>query len=91
MKKTILCLSVAICTVLASCGGGGPEADAQKMCDMMKKAKELKDSNNQEEIMKLMTDLEKLGKEMEDKYKDNEEAKKKIEEKVKECSGDMMN
>jgi len=90
MKKTILSLSVAICTVLASCGGGGPEADAQKMCDIIKKAKELKDSNNQEEIMKLMGDMEKLGKDMEEKYKDNEEAKKTIEEKVKECSGGMM-
>lgn len=90
MKKTILALSVAVCTVLASCGGSGPESDAQKMCDMMKKAKELKDANNTEEIMKLMTDLEKLSKEMEDKYKDNEEAKKKIKEKVDACASDMM-
>jgi len=87
MKKTILCLSVAVCTVLASCGGGGPEADAQKMCDLMSKAKELKDAGKMDEIMKLMQDVEKLGKEMEDKYKDDADAKKKIEEKVKECSG----
>lgn len=90
MKKMILCLSVAISAGLASCGGGGPEADAQKMCDLMSKAKELKEAGKMDEIMKLMEEVQTLGKEMEDKYKDDAEAKKTIEAKVKECSGDMM-
>ena len=90
MKKMILSLSVAVCTVLASCGGGGPEADAQKMCDLMSKAKEMKESGKMDEIMKLMEDVKKLGEEMESKYKDDKDAQKVIEEKVKECSGDMM-
>lgn len=88
MKKMILSLAVAACTVLASCGGGGPEADAKKMCEFMEKAKKLKADGaeaNNEEVTKLMEEMDAFSKEVEEKYKDDKSAQETIGKKMMEC------
>jgi len=81
--------------VLTSCGGG-VEADAEKMCDMMCDAQELmekaqKDPTNTDlmgEAMKMTTDNASTMAEMEEKYKDDPEGKKALAEAVLACKCD---
>ncbi|MGY8987807.1 MAG: hypothetical protein ACKVG7_04545 [Flavobacteriales bacterium] len=94
MKKlmTILGAFLFASVVLTSCGGG-IEADAEKTCemmcegmDLMKKAAE--DPTNADlatEAMEYAKEAEKFGEEMEDKYKDDEDAKKEIAAIVAKC------
>jgi len=81
--------------VLTSCGGG-VEADAEKMCDMICDAKELmekakKDLTNtdlMDEANKMATDNEATMKELEEKYKDDEDGKKALLAELAKCKCD---
>jgi len=81
--------------VLTSCGGG-VEADAEKMCDMicdadalMKKALEdLTNTDIMEEANKMATDNKATMEELEEKYKDDEDGKKAIAKALKDCKCD---
>lgn len=87
MKKTILLLAFPL--ALTACGGGGPEDDAQKMCDMMKEYGELKKAGNDEEANKIEEKGEKLEDEMKEKYKDDEASGKTYKTIVDECEDKM--
>lgn len=74
-------------TVFTSCSSGGPEADAQRMCDLVKKGEELKAAGKTDELLKVMDEAKKLGQEFESRYKEDQEAQNLIEQKVKGCMG----
>ena len=71
--------------VLTSCGGG-VEADAEKTCEMMCEGmdlmqKAMADPTNTDllaEATEYAEEADKFGEEMEEKYKDDEDAKKEI-------------
>ena len=86
MKKTIIYLSVALCTVMVSCGGGA-EADADKMCDIYKRMDKAKNDRNIDELRKISEEFKTLGNELQEKYKTDREAQETISNRIKECSG----
>jgi hypothetical protein len=83
MKKTILLLAFPL--ALTACGGGGPEDDAQKMCDMMKDWKTAKDAGNDEEADKIRKEGRAFGEEIEKKYKDDKAAMETLDKTIEEC------
>jgi hypothetical protein len=80
MKKTILLLAFPL--AMTACGGGGPEGDAQQICDMMKSWKEAKDANNTSEMERIEKEGKAKGEELGKKYKgeDHDKYEKKVEE-----------
>lgn len=76
MKRIVILLSLAAFVfALASCGG--PAADGKKFAKMMCEVEKIQEKMNDAEG----DDLEKLQKEMEDKYKEIEAFMKKLEDK----------
>ena len=81
--------------VLTSCGGG-VEADAKKTCEMfcegMKLMEEAMKNPTDSDLLKKSEEYEKeataFGKEMEEKYKDDEEGTKAIAKAMKDCKCD---
>jgi carbamate kinase len=94
MKKlmTILGAFFFASVVLTSCGGG-VEADAEKTCEMMCEGmdlmtKAMADPTNADlltEATEYAEEAEKFGKEMEEKYEDDEEAQKEISAILAKC------
>ena len=80
---------------MTSCGGG-VEADAEKMCDMicdaeefMKKAqKDLTNTDLMAEANKMVTDNAATMKELEEKYKDDKDGKKALLAEIAKCKCD---
>ena len=99
MKKlmTILGAFFFASVVLTSCGGG-VEADAEKTCEMMCEGmdlmtKAMADPTNADlltEATEYAEEAEKFGKEMEEKYKDDEEGKKAIAKAILDCKCDQF-
>ncbi|HLP12722.1 MAG TPA: hypothetical protein VK177_12370 [Flavobacteriales bacterium] len=88
MKKSILLLAFPL--ALMACGGGsGPEADADKMCKLMKDWKAAKDAGKADEAEKIEEEGEKLEDELEERYKNDEEGKKKVKEKIEACEDEL--
>jgi len=83
MKKLMLLLSFPLAMI--SCGKGGPEADAEKMCDMMKDWKTAKDAGKDDEADKIREEGRKFGEELETKYKDDKKAMETLEKTIEEC------
>lgn len=83
MKKLILLLSFPLAII--SCGKGGPEGDAEKLCNMMKDYIAAKEAGNTEEADKLKKEGRAFGEEIEDKYKDDKKGWEVIETTVDEC------
>lgn len=89
MKKTILLAALPLALVLSSCGGGGPEADADKMCNMMKDWKKAKDAGNEEEADKIREEGKKFEEELKAKYEKDEAGMKVLDEKMDACEKEM--
>lgn len=89
MKKLMLLAAFPLALGLSSCGGGGPEADAEKMCNMMKDWKKAKDANNREEADKIREEGRKFEAELKEKYKDDEAAMKVMDEKMEACEDEV--
>ena len=81
--------------VLTSCGGG-VEADAEKICEMMCESmdlmkKAMEDPTNTDlmkEAEELAKEVTAFGEEMEEKYKDDEEGTKAIAKAMRDCKCD---
>ena len=77
--------------VLTSCGGG-VEADAKKLCDLLCDTKELAEKAASDPTnTDLISDAEKLTAEMDelkDKYKDDEDGKKAVKKALEDCKCD---
>ena len=87
MKKAILLLAFPL--ALTACGGGGPEGDAQKMCDLMTEWKTAKEAGKNDEAQAIEEKGEKIEDEMKEKYKDDEAGGKTFETIVEECEDKM--
>jgi hypothetical protein len=83
MKKIILALAIPLAIV--ACGGGGPQGDAEKMCSLMKEYKAAIESKNEAEKKRIDAEGEKMEDELQEKYKNDTEGKKKFTEKLNEC------
>jgi hypothetical protein len=97
MKKTVKTLALLFVSSLVMMSCGGPEDDAQEVCDLacevMDLAKKAVDGEDvAEELEALEKEAEELEKEMEAKYgKDgdaSDEDKKAFEDAVKDCDCD---
>ncbi|HLP12723.1 MAG TPA: hypothetical protein VK177_12375 [Flavobacteriales bacterium] len=86
MKKSILILAFPL--ALVACGGGGPEGDAQVICDMMKDWKAAKDAGNNEEMERIEKEGKAKGEEFEKKYEGEE--KEKFKNKVDGCEDEYI-
>ncbi|HLP10854.1 MAG TPA: hypothetical protein VK177_02920 [Flavobacteriales bacterium] len=87
MKKLVL--SIFAAATLVACGGGNdPAADAQATCDCNIKANTMKadDPNRSAEQKKCMD----MSMDMYKKYKDDIEGMKTFNEKLMECSKEVM-
>ena len=89
LKKTILLAAFPLALGLSSCGGGGPEADAQKLCGMMKEWKKAKEEGKTEEADRIEADGKKLSEELREKYKGDEEGRKVLEAKMEACENEV--
>ena len=96
MKKlmTIVGAIFLASVVLTSCGGG-VEADAEKLCKLQcdgyaleKMNKEEPTEENIEKALKLIQDAVDVGKELKEKYKDDEEGQKDLAAAVAACKCD---
>ncbi len=87
MKKMILLLAFPL--VLTACGGGGPEDDAQKMCDLMTEWKTAKNAGKDDEAQKIEEKGEAMEDEMKEKYKDDKAGAEAFEKKMRECKEGM--
>ena len=83
MKKLLFVIALPL--VAISCGKGGPEGDAEKMCDMMKSWKEAKDAGKDDEADKIRSEGRDFGKELKTKYKDDKAAMEKMEKTIEDC------
>ena len=83
MKKLLFVIALPL--VAISCGKGGPEGDAEKMCDMMKSWKEAKDAGKDDEADKIRSEGKKFDDELEEKYKADEKGKETMKKLVDEC------
>lgn len=91
MKKAMVALVLPVILFLSSCGNSGPEADAEKICEMKKDWKKAKDAGRIEEADKIEMEGRKLIKEMRNKYKEDEKAQKKFSEKLAACEEEVEN
>lgn len=87
MKKIGLLYLLLVGLLIGSCGKSGPEADAQKMCEMIERSRTLKAEGNQQAVLKLIAEVESYGQQLEEKYKNDQKSIDLIKEKVDACMG----
>lgn len=83
MKKAILLLAFPL--ALTACGGGGPEDDAQEICDMMKEFGEAQKAGDEAKMEEIETKGKARQKELKEKYKDDEKGWETLDKTVEEC------
>lgn len=88
MNWKILLLFVGL-AAFVSCGGG-PKSDAEKLCDCGREmVKMMNDLAPESDLEAKSEECDKLGEEMEDKYKDDEAKMKEFEETFETCAEEL--